>query len=190
MHSFFFGFENVPNKTYITYWFVWKLNHIGKYVCSSLFGNLKKKKKIPERRYTRNHHLIKFEHSLSSLEHSRNGLDIAVMTMIAKKVAWSPRTALPSPSNFYICNNENVIVTKNQCFIYHKMWLYFYLQHYLGNPHCRRLLYNILLLYRFLSSMVKKIQLFAGVSLAAHSTVSLGMPLQIRTPYCHSCERK
>lgn len=141
-------------------------------------------------RYTRNHHLTKFEHSLSSLEHNRNGLDIAVMTMIAKKVAWSPMTALPSPLNIYIYNNENLIVTKNQYFVYHKMWLYFYLQHYLGNSHCRRLLYSIMLLYRFLSSMVKKIQLFAGVSLAAHKTVSLEMPLQIRSPCRHSCERK
>lgn len=71
------------------------------------------------------------------------------MTMIAKKVAWSPMTALPSPSNIYIYNNENLIVTKNQYFVYHKMWLYFYLQHYLGNSHCRRLLYSIMLLYRF-----------------------------------------
>lgn len=68
----------------------------------------------------------------------------------------------------YICVDKNFkwYFVKIQCFEYFRMWLYFYLPHYLGSLHCRKLLYNNLMLRRSWSKMERKIQWFAELCLA------------------------
>lgn len=111
----------------------------------------------------------KTQSSLSFLlKHEINDIEMAPRTMTVKKVSWSPRTVLPSPwkNIFALVKTLNDIFVKIQCFKYFRMWLYFYLPHYLGSLHCRKLLYNNLMLRRSWSNMERKIQWFAEECLA------------------------